>query len=181
MRISFEDLTRKLCDLVERHVDLHMPDDDGVTLYQSLEKLRIEKGIIDPRLFPPVLPIGGERIWKWFWQLDNGREEGFNGLAKISHTLIASWAATTRTVLRGHEVRILLEMDKARLKASSPKAVEARAVANRENLNPDMFDRMFGRNGKRSDLFNSLRKMHDSRRETHDSRRQGGLNEHRKG
>jgi hypothetical protein len=50
-----------------------------------------------------------------------------NGLARISHSQIASWSALTGNVVRDHEVQILLAMDRARREASTPEAIEDRA------------------------------------------------------
>lgn len=158
----FQDLTEKLCALVERHVDLHMPDDEGVTLYSELERQRVETGKIDPRLFPPTLPIGGVHIWDWFWELDRGRPESVSGMAKITHSQIAAWCSITGTVLRGHELRALLRMDESRIKATfttpvRPSGVNGgsslmadlkrMAMANRKRnsqMTPARFDSMFG-------------------------------------
>lgn len=108
---------------------MHLPDDTGSTLFQRLDKERADTGKIDARLVSPPLPLAGEHLWNWFWQLDSGRGDSLNGLARISHGHIAEWSALTGNVVRDHEVQILLAMDRARREASNPEAIAARAAA----------------------------------------------------
>lgn len=125
-----------------------MPDqEDGSNLFQRLDRERLATGEIAPELLAPAIPFAGQHIWEWFWELDSGREEGFNGLTRISHQHIAAWSGMTEKRLRDFEIQIIMAMDRVRLRESSPAAVEKRALAKRGPLTPALFDAMFG--GKR--------------------------------
>jgi hypothetical protein len=131
--------------MVTQQVELHLPDGgNDFTLFRRLDKARKETGAIDPRLLAKSPPPAGELIWSWFWELDAGREETLNGLARISHRQISDWCAITGNVVRDSEVRILLAMDRARREAIE--AVEKRsapATANSRPMTPALFDAIF--------------------------------------
>jgi hypothetical protein len=121
---------------------LHLPGEDGSTLFKRLDQVRKETGKVDARLVAQPLPLAGEHIWKWFWELDAGREETMNGLARISHSQIAAWCSITGNIVRDHELQILLAMDRARREASTPKPGLPPGVSDRP-MTPELFDAMF--------------------------------------
>lgn len=92
------------------------------------------------------MPIGGAHIWAWFWELDAGRGyTAWGSLSSISHVQIAAWASITGITIRRHELEIILAMDRARLQASSPEHIEARAASNAQPMTPGLFRAMFGK------------------------------------
>jgi hypothetical protein len=131
--------------MVKQQIELHMPDaKDDSTLFKRLEQIRKTTGAIDQRLIARPPPIAGGLIWSWFWELDAGRDETLNGLARISHRQISEWCAITGNVVRSHEVQILLDMDRARRDAID--TVEKRSLpaeqSNRD-MSPALFDALF--------------------------------------
>jgi hypothetical protein len=61
------------------------------------------------------IPIEGEHIWNWFWQLSNRRSQGF-GVSPITFSEIKSWLEVRKPIIHDWEIEILTKMDEAFLK-----------------------------------------------------------------
>lgn len=66
-----------------------------------------------------------EYLIEWFWDLNDGRSQGFNGPNPLSMTEISNWSALTGTIIRREEVSIIRDMDAAYLSAIAKEQAEA--------------------------------------------------------
>lgn len=110
-----------LCEAVEIAADLNQTMDGGGTKREHLE--RIEKQTGKQQIPELTIPIEGEHIWNWFWELSARRSQGF-GLSLISYTEIRAWLEVRRPLIHDWEIEILTNMDQAFLKACQPQKKE---------------------------------------------------------
>jgi hypothetical protein len=61
----------------------------------------------------PTVPICGQHIWDWWWELNARRPPGFDSLAPLSYTEILSWIFLTGKALKYTDIGLLIEMDNA--------------------------------------------------------------------
>jgi hypothetical protein len=61
----------------------------------------------------PDLPIVGEHVFDWFWELSAGRGSNGFGPSPLTFQEIAAWRDLTGAVLDAWEVTALREMDAA--------------------------------------------------------------------
>jgi hypothetical protein len=106
-------LTALLCEAVEITADLNQQMEGGGTKREHLE--RIEKQTGRQQIPEFEIPIEGEHIWNWFWQLSNRRPQGF-GVSPITFGEIKSWLEVRKPLIHDFEIEILTKMDEAFLR-----------------------------------------------------------------
>jgi len=63
------------------------------------------------------LPIGiFSNIWAWFCELDSARQVSELGISPLSYQEIDSWARLTDKSLSSHDVSIIKDLDRLRLR-----------------------------------------------------------------
>ena len=63
------------------------------------------------------LPIGiFSNIWAWFCELDSARQVSELGISSLSYQEIDSWARLTDKSLSSHDVSIIKDLDRLRLR-----------------------------------------------------------------
>ena len=65
----------------------------------------------------PLVPPCAVHVWEWWWELNARRPPGFDALAPLSYTEIHSWILLTGRYMRPEEVRWLITMHNAWMKA----------------------------------------------------------------
>lgn len=88
---------------------------------------RFGKGADTPEL--DELPLAGQHLWEWFWQLQSQRTSSDGGYQPIGFANIAAWAQLLRTQPSPWEVQTLVHMDGAFLVTSSQEAEAVRQLA----------------------------------------------------
>jgi len=106
-------LTDLLCEAVRITADLNQPMEGGGTKREHLENIEKQTGRQQIPEFE--IPIEGEHIWNWFWQLSNRRSQGF-GVSPITFSEIKSWLEVRKPIIHDWEIEILTKMDEAFLK-----------------------------------------------------------------
>jgi len=84
--------------------------DGGGTKREHLE--RIEKQTGKQQIPDFEVPIEGEHIWDWFWELSGRRPQGF-GNSLIPYSEIKSWVEVRKPLIYDWEIEILTKMDMA--------------------------------------------------------------------
>jgi hypothetical protein len=98
-----------------------MPDKDGYTIRQSLEKVWKQTGhkpaLLDeePEIYPAL-----QHIWTWFHHLSSTRGGGF-GPAPISFQEIDAWARLMRTGPTPWEIEQIMRLDGVWFKVQAEK------------------------------------------------------------
>jgi DNA-dependent RNA polymerase auxiliary subunit epsilon len=82
----------------------------GGTKREHLE--RIEKQTGKQQIPEFEIPIEGEHLWNWFWQLSNRRPQGF-GASLIPYSEYKSWLEVRKLLIHDWEIEILTKMDEA--------------------------------------------------------------------
>ena len=59
----------------------------------------------------PEIPLCGEHVWKWWWELNSRRMPGFENLSPISYTELRSWILLTGRYVSHEEIQWLIQMD----------------------------------------------------------------------
>ena len=63
------------------------------------------------------LPIGiFSNVWAWFCELDSARQVSELGISPLSYQEIDSWARLTDKSLSSHDVSIIKDLDRLRLR-----------------------------------------------------------------
>ena len=101
-------MTDILCDAVEIATDLNQQMDGGGTKREHLE--RIEKQTGKQQIPEFTIPIEGEHLWNWFWELSGRRPQGF-GPSLISYSEIKAWIEVRKPLIHDWEIEILTKMD----------------------------------------------------------------------
>lgn len=65
----------------------------------------------------PEIPVCGEHVWQWWWELNARRPPGFENLAPFSYTEIYNWILLTGLSVSYRDIRWLVAMDNAWLEA----------------------------------------------------------------
>lgn len=58
----------------------------------------------------PDVPVAGQYLWEWFWELHSGRSYGF-AANPITYAEIALWASLLGAEPTAAEVRVIKAMD----------------------------------------------------------------------
>ncbi len=66
----------------------------------------------------PDVPIAGQYLWEWFWELHSGRSYGL-AANPLTFAEIASWASLVEAQPMPAEVRAIKAMDAAYLNATA--------------------------------------------------------------
>jgi hypothetical protein len=82
----------------------------GGTKREHLE--RIEKQTGEQQIPDFTIPIEGEHIWDWFWDLSGRRPQGF-GLSLIPYSEYKAWLDVRKPLIYDWEIEILTKMDQA--------------------------------------------------------------------
>lgn len=91
---------------------------NGVPLRTHLEHIVKITGKDDPDLYVPPFPEPIRRLWDKFLSLHDGRTYGINGVNPISYVDMDAWMRVTGNSLDEWEVKAVMRLDKAWLKAS---------------------------------------------------------------
>lgn len=59
---------------------------------------------------PAYPPPAGQRVWDWFWELDKGRQAGFNGGDAISWSDLGEWQRITGASPSSWELEAIYRM-----------------------------------------------------------------------
>lgn len=95
---------------------MHMPDEQGATRHQQLSRFRQATGKAHPDLTPPDVPAEATHLWRWFMDLNAGRQAGD---VPLSWEALDAWARLTGRRLTSWEVDALRRIDTAWLKAAA--------------------------------------------------------------
>lgn len=57
------------------------------------------------------IPLEGQHLWEWFWELNTARTSNGWGANPIGYEQIQTWASLTGTITRPSEIRVLRAMD----------------------------------------------------------------------
>jgi hypothetical protein len=82
----------------------------GGTKREHLE--RIEKQTGKQQIPDFAIPIEGEHIWNWFWDLSGRRPQGF-GLSLIPYSEYKAWLEVRKPLIYDWEIELLTKMDRA--------------------------------------------------------------------
>lgn len=107
-------MTDLLCEAVKITTDLNRQLEGGQTKREHLE--RIEKQTGKQQIPDFEIPLEGEHIWNWFWDLSNRRSGGF-GLSLIPYSEFESWLRVRKPLIYDWELEIITKMDNAFLGA----------------------------------------------------------------
>lgn len=91
----------------------------------------------------PAIPIAAERVWDFFWTLDQRRQSNGYSANAISHQEIEACARLYRVRLEPWELRALVAMERDRLAWLNTDPKDRRTVAD-EPLTVDRFRSLFG-------------------------------------
>lgn len=94
----------------------------------------------------PTVPIAAERVWEFFWTLDQRRQSNGYGANAIDHREIEACARLYGVDLRPWELRALVAMERDRLTWLNTDPKDRRTVA-AEPLTVDRFRTLFGSRG----------------------------------
>jgi hypothetical protein len=95
---------------------MHMPDEQGATRHQQLTRFQQATGKAHPDLTPPDVPAEAGHVWRWFMDLNNGRQAGD---LPLTWEAVDAWARLTGRSLTAWEVDALRRMDTAWLRAGA--------------------------------------------------------------
>lgn len=87
-----------------------LPSKDGaveVTREELNDHMQVE---FDPE--PPIPEVGAD-AWRWWWDLNNRRNPGFEGVAPITFSDVTAWLALTGIMASREEIRWIFMMDDA--------------------------------------------------------------------
>lgn len=93
-----------------------MPDEKGATRHQTLSRFAQSTGKRHPDLDPPEVPAAATYLWRWFMELNAGRQHGDTPLTWGDFD---AWARLTARRLTAWEVDALRRMDTAWLTAAA--------------------------------------------------------------
>lgn len=66
---------------------------------------------------PPDLAEGSEYLLGWFYQLNDRRQQGFDGLQPMTYQEIDAWVRRKSILIHPDEIDVLTAMDSAFLRA----------------------------------------------------------------
>lgn len=95
----------------------------------------------------PNIDPEAQHLWEWFWEMNHGRQAGFNGWLALPLIEIKAWCDMTGNILRREEIAIVREMDRAFLAATQQKGDRPAALPDEgqgRDLTPSAFDAVFG-------------------------------------
>ncbi|MCA0257143.1 MAG: hypothetical protein LCH47_11175 [Proteobacteria bacterium] len=98
----------------------------------------------------PVIPAGGELLWRWFNDMHSARSSGMNGPNPISFEAVAAYARLNRWAIEPRHVSILQAMDREvmeyfrRSRQSGPPGVKALPPISDRPISAAVLDAMFG-------------------------------------
>ena len=82
----------------------------GGTKREHLE--RIEKQTGKQQIPEFEIPIEGEHLWNWFWELSGRRPQGFS-ISLIPYSEIKAWLEVRKLLIYDWEIEIIIKMDRA--------------------------------------------------------------------
>jgi hypothetical protein len=92
-------------------VELDWPRKDGVTLRATLGQVEKQTGETKIEEHPP--PEEAEYLFNWFWQVHQGRAQGFSGPLPLDAKEIKAWAELSGISLTPWEFQVIRKMDRA--------------------------------------------------------------------
>lgn len=94
-------MTQLLCDYVTDQLELHVPDEHGNTLAESLElaERKLGRSVREDVL----LPACAEHVWEWYVQLSSSG-------ASLTYTEIDAWIRLKKIQILPEEIDAILEM-----------------------------------------------------------------------
>jgi len=82
----------------------------GGTKREHLENIEKQTG---KKQIPDFeIPLEGDHLWNWFWELSNRRPSGF-GPSLIPYSEYESWLRVRKPLIHDWEIEILTKMDQA--------------------------------------------------------------------
>lgn len=96
---------------------LDMPGPDGTTQRAHLDI--VEQATGEPQYEEPDPPAAGSLLWQIFWELNDTRQCGLDGLAPLTHCEVAAWCNLMALPLSPWEVQALMLMDKQFIKEAA--------------------------------------------------------------
>ena len=83
----------------------------------------------------PAIPLTGEHVWHYWWELNSRRQPGFDTLAPLTYMEIESWMRLTGKQLDPVEIRWLTQMDDSWLATISQEQADKRDREKQDQAN----------------------------------------------